>query len=239
MGFNGTLISLNELFVASTAAAAADRVDEQFDSMGQTSTANFLFLEHWNVPLTFTSRSIFNSCLTLCDPPKTPPPTPHGCKLLVWRKQYTYYFVDKPTQKFKTPLSSREASWNDNPDDSELRNTIIENQLSNGKSMSYLKWYTRSSSAGLPFLHDSIPSSDAKSGTSGLSPPATVEGTTSTDVTHEKWPEPAITASVLTRWQRRRNQHALHQHCCYVRIQPLNFRWEKGQGPYWIPVYSK
>lgn len=26
--------------------------------------------------------------------------------------------VAQPTQKFKTPVSSREASWNDNPDDS-------------------------------------------------------------------------------------------------------------------------
>lgn len=30
------------------------------------------------------------------------------------------YNVARPTQKFKTPLSSREASWNDNPDDSGL-----------------------------------------------------------------------------------------------------------------------
>lgn len=30
-----------------------------------------------------------------------------------------YDFVVQLTQKFKTPLSSREASWKDNPDDSE------------------------------------------------------------------------------------------------------------------------
>lgn len=32
--------------------------------------------------------------------------------------------VTEPTQKFKTPLSSREASWNDNPDDSENIHTV-------------------------------------------------------------------------------------------------------------------
>lgn len=31
--------------------------------------------------------------------------------------------VAQLTQKFKTPVSSRDASWNDNPDDSGLRET--------------------------------------------------------------------------------------------------------------------
>lgn len=44
------------------------------------------------------------------------------------------------------------------------------------------------------------PSSHAKSEAPGLNPPAAVEGTTSIDVTDEKWPELAMTASVLTGW---------------------------------------
>lgn len=48
---------------------------------------------------------------------------PHSLKTSGVEKEYVG-FVAQPTQKFKTPLSSREASWNDNPDDSGLRNRI-------------------------------------------------------------------------------------------------------------------
>lgn len=87
-----------------------------------------------------------------------------------------------------------------------------------------IKWYTGSPSMGLTFLCRSIPSSDAN-----RLLPAAVEGTTSTDVTDEKWPELAITASVLTRWQKRGYQHALNQRHCYVR---------KTASLYWITIYG-
>lgn len=94
----------------------------------------------------------------------------------------------------------------------------------------------RSSSMGSALLPHSIPSSDAKRGTSDCNPPATADGTTSTDVTHEKWPEPAITASAVTRWQKRGLQRAPNQRHRYAREQPLNFKWLKGQRLHSITV---
>lgn len=65
-----------------------------------------------------------SSCLSLCVLPSTLPCPPHGLKTSGGQKNYVGS-VAQPTQKFKTPLSSSEASWNDNPDDSGLWNRII------------------------------------------------------------------------------------------------------------------
>lgn len=89
-------------------------------------TTLLLFLKHQHAPVSFTLHTISVSRCSLHGSPLKSFPS---SKTFGVKKNYVTHFVLQLTQKFKTPLSSREASWNDNPDDSRLWNKTTLNQM--------------------------------------------------------------------------------------------------------------